>query len=156
MSGRVGLMSCRFPTLPDVVMRRKYPFLLCVDVEVGSTLETLCRRSLLWTHLFSIELVFLSITFLHGHIQRREAPQDARPGAAAPRAPLVIRHSMQWCVKMGGINYESCNNALKWHVLKWPGGKEDWKSQMCWSIKSSLQKRNKVTRSHKQIQLPAV
>ena len=43
-------MSCRFPTLPNVVMCRKYPFLPCVDVEVGSALKSLCHKNT--SHIF--------------------------------------------------------------------------------------------------------
>ena len=49
-------MSCRFPTLPNDVMCRKYPFSPCVDVKVGSALKSLCRRSLLGTCCFHLSI----------------------------------------------------------------------------------------------------
>ena len=41
--------------------------------------------------LFLLSFFFFPPTFLQGHIQRRKAPLGARLGAAAPRAPMLIR-----------------------------------------------------------------
>ena len=40
---------------------------------------------------FFFFIFFFPLFFLQGHIQRREAPLGARPGAAAPPAPILIR-----------------------------------------------------------------
>ena len=117
--GRISLLRGPGPDLgarPLFCMCIYLSVCLSVSLSLSFNLSFLISLAafLSFFHFFSFLLGFFFFpSFLQGRIQRREAPLGARPGAAAPRAPMVIRLRLFFIIESSSLDLnESSDGAV--------------------------------------------